>query len=183
MTVPAQRLAFEIPAEDLQVPRARTLVRAHLNRWGCSADSDTGAAALLLLTELTTNAVRHAATSPIAIAITVDGAGLCIAVHDRNPSRPVFTGRAPCTDATSGRGLSIVAAVTEELGGALTMATDRDGGGKTVRVHLPWAAPALCAGVLPSDTSPLGVRQSGSACRAPLRPAPANDTREVEDRV
>lgn len=178
MTAAAQYLAFQIPADDVQVPRARRLVRAHLEQWGWPADSDIGAAVLLLFTELVTNAVRHAAPSPVDITITADGGGLGIAVHDRTPRLPAITGSAPGFDATSGRGLSIVAAVTEELGGTLTVPVDRDGGGKTVRVHLPRAAPPSPR--LPDD--------GGGPCRRPAQQVPhspeiAYQPHEAKDRV
>jgi two-component sensor histidine kinase len=68
-----------------------------------SGDVDT---VLLLVSEIVTNAVRHAAT-PFELTITVDGEQVTVAVIDHDRAHPP-TVRNPQPHDTSGRGLRIV---------------------------------------------------------------------------
>ncbi|MBW3613801.1 MAG: ATP-binding protein [Actinobacteria bacterium] len=83
--------------------------------------------ALVLANELVTNVVLHARTEfVVRMAVTEDS--IRVAVTDQN-SRLPMRANAPL-DATSGRGLSIVAAVAERWG------VDPHPGGKTVWFEL-----------------------------------------------
>ena len=64
--------------------RARVLLRRACLDWALGNAYDDAA---LVVTELVTNAVRHAGT-PCRLTITLDGDGLRIAVRDRGPLRP-----------------------------------------------------------------------------------------------
>ena len=94
------------------VSRARHELREELREWGLSALADT---AEVVLSELLTNAVRHART-PVGRHIetryqmTTDG--LRIEVHDANLTFPTMPPKAPSEDEESGRGLGLVAALT-----------------------------------------------------------------------
>jgi two-component sensor histidine kinase len=68
-----------------------------------SGDVDT---VLLLVSEVVTNAVRHAAT-PFELTITVDGPQVTVAVVDHDRAHPPKV-RNPQPNDTSGRGLRIV---------------------------------------------------------------------------
>lgn len=61
---------------------------------------------LLLVSEIVTNAVRHAAT-PFELSIAVDGAQVTVAVVDHDRAHPP-TVQNPLPNDTSGRGLRIV---------------------------------------------------------------------------
>ncbi|MFG3134080.1 ATP-binding protein [Streptomyces tendae] len=91
--------------------RLRRLARACLTHWGCTELID---AAELLLTELVTNALRHANGSSIGVRIYVRGARLVIAVNDGSPAVPVLRPAGP--DDESGRGLFLVEALAESSG-------------------------------------------------------------------
>lgn len=92
--------------------------------------------ALLVLSELVTNAVRHAAeTSPTLTVIFAHGPGtLSFAVHDRHPCQPPVH-QAPTT--APGSGLALVAGTVTERGGTVAVRADEDGQGKAVWVTLP----------------------------------------------
>ncbi|MFD7286819.1 ATP-binding protein [Streptomyces sp. NPDC059863] len=115
---------------------ARLELRKALAAWGLSALGD---AAVLVLSELLTNAVRHACASPgreietryIQVRRPMP-CGLRIEVHDASPTRP--TRRAEDVDACDGRGLLIVDALADEWGVA-----DRVGVGKMVWAR--WRSP------------------------------------------
>lgn len=118
--------------ESLQLapqPRApsasRRFVREALARWELSELTDT---AVLLTSELVTNAVVHAQTE-VAITIRLeDRESVSIAVTDGSSIQPRLT--APAHDATTGRGLAIL----DQL--AASWEVVRQGAGKTVRFRL-----------------------------------------------
>ncbi|MGI5455011.1 ATP-binding protein [Streptomyces sp. CA-249302] len=99
------------------IPEARHGAQLVLVSWDVPDDlSDTVA---LILTELATNAVRHAhAHRPgrtFTVALAHDGRKTIeVEVYDGSPRHPVLNGYDP--DATSGRGLLLVDALCEEWG-------------------------------------------------------------------
>lgn len=87
--------------------------------------------ALLVTSELVTNAVRHGRPKIVLSVRAVPG-GLRIAVGDEGERVPTRTPSAPDTTAPTGRGLVIVAATARDWG----VARHRDGPGKTVWAEL-----------------------------------------------
>ena len=90
-----------------------------MQEWGVEPDG-----AVLLTSELVTNAVRHARTE-VVVTLCDAGVGVRIEVTDDAPGTPVL-GR-PDVDATSGRGLSLVNHVADSWG-----VVRHPGDGKTV---------------------------------------------------
>ncbi|MFJ1894629.1 MULTISPECIES: ATP-binding protein [unclassified Streptomyces] len=108
-----------------QVGRARAELRTALAGWALVPVTDT---ALLVLSELLTNAGRHARVSPgreIETRFVRLPDGVRIEVHDASSVRPV--GREPALEADDGRGLFLVDALADRWGIA-----DRNGPGKAV---------------------------------------------------
>ncbi|PQM24767.1 ATP-binding protein [Streptomyces xinghaiensis] len=109
---------------------ARLELRKALAGWGLAALEES---ATLVLSELLTNAGRHARVSPgrqiETRYVPALPSGLRIEVHDASPVRP--EPRAPDPDACGGRGLLLVAALADSWG-----IGDRDGPGKVVWAHL-----------------------------------------------
>jgi serine/threonine-protein kinase RsbW len=105
---------------------ARQHLRGVLDRWGLEKLSD---AAELVVSELFTNALLHAADSDRLIEVryqpTAEG-GLGIEVHDADDRRPVMRGATAQEE--SGRGLFLVEALTDGRWGALPRAP-REGAG------------------------------------------------------
>ncbi|MFF0445527.1 ATP-binding protein [Streptomyces sp. NPDC004609] len=111
------------------VGRARAQLRKALAGWGLTAIEDS---ALLVLSELLTNAVCHAFTAPereIETRCTRSPEGLRIEVRDAGEGRPVPS--APAPEATGGRGLWLVDALADRWG-----VTEREGPGKVVWAEL-----------------------------------------------
>lgn len=127
---------FAAPALDSSVPRLRHAVRALLCDRAVPVDDDTRHGLLLILSELVTNAVKHAAVlSPeVAVEIAVGAEWVRVAVEDQHPYRP----KALETDhaRTGGRGLLLVKTITDEAGGSCDIA-QTPGGGKVIWVALP----------------------------------------------
>jgi anti-sigma regulatory factor (Ser/Thr protein kinase) len=68
-------------------------------------DREVTETALLLVSELATNAIRHGAP-PVRLSLRLDADRLRVEVTDSSPTLPSVGGSAP--DATGGRGLHIV---------------------------------------------------------------------------
>lgn len=71
--------------------------------------------ALLLVSELVTNAVRHG-RGDVELSVRVGADRLRIAVSDRGPEMPIVPDGRPSIDRPSGRGLLIVAATATDWG-------------------------------------------------------------------
>ncbi|ANW17238.1 ATP-binding protein [Streptomyces clavuligerus] len=127
---------FTVPTIEVSVPRARAAVRGVLRGEGLPLQEDIEAGVLLIVSELVTNAVRHAAVvSPEAtVEVAVRGGWIRISVEDRHPYRP----RAVETDGgqTGGRGLLLVREITLEAGGRCDVERTANGG-KAVWAELP----------------------------------------------
>jgi hypothetical protein len=121
---------------DASVPRVRREIHELLLRQRLSADGGLLQDILLIVSELVTNAVQHAALlSPqIAVEVHIDAERVRIAVEDGHPFRPKPLTADHCQ--TSGRGLLLVQAITEEAGGACDVEHTASGG-KAVWATLP----------------------------------------------
>ncbi|WP_225849483.1 ATP-binding protein [Streptomyces sp. HPF1205] len=140
---------FTAPALDVSVPQVRGGVRALLAEQRVPMDEDLFHGLLLIVSELVTNAVKHAAVlSPqIAVEIAVGAEWIRVAVEDNHPYRP----KALEADhaRTGGRGLLLVKTITDEAGGGCDV-TQTPTGGKVI-----WAALPLRAGVPGAGPGPV----------------------------
>ncbi|MFF5001350.1 ATP-binding protein [Streptomyces phaeochromogenes] len=111
--------------------RARTLLREQATSW--KLPNDVTETAVLLLSELMTNAYRHAKVSPgreIWARCALDDDRVRVWVTDANDT--LLAPRNASPDDESGRGLALVATLADNWG-----ATPREGGiGKTVWFEL-----------------------------------------------
>jgi two-component sensor histidine kinase len=127
---------FTAPAVDASVPQARHAVRDLLRRQAVPASPDVVQGLLLIVSELVTNAVRHAALlSPrLAVEVAVEAGWVRVAVEDNHPYRPKAL---EADDArTGGRGLLLVREITREAGGVCDV-QHTAGGGKIIWAALP----------------------------------------------
>ncbi|WNI21107.1 ATP-binding protein [Streptomyces sp. ITFR-16] len=141
-SVPARPVSYEgvwrftAPATDVSVPQARHAVRDLLERQGVPLDEDIAQGLLLIVSELVTNAVKHAALlSPeLAVEVAVEADWIRVSVEDNHPYRPT----ALETDyaQTGGRGLLLVREITREAGGTCDV-EHTAGGGKVIWAALP----------------------------------------------
>ncbi|MGW2182728.1 ATP-binding protein [Streptomyces sp. NPDC001732] len=141
-SVPARPVPYEgvwrftAPAVDVSVPQARRAVRDLLNRQGVPVDHDIAEGLLLIVSELVTNAVKHAALlSPeLAVEVAVGEEWVRVSVEDNHPYRP--TALETDHGQTGGRGLLLVREITREAGGACDV-EHTAGGGKIIWAALP----------------------------------------------
>ncbi|WP_079132571.1 ATP-binding protein [Streptomyces nanshensis] len=124
------RCAFVVPTEPGSVRLARQTAAARLTESGVPAGSVLADAALLVLSELVTNAVRHTAdvSSSTRVAMTAEADRLSIAVGDRD-RRTVDPAGAPATG-----GLGTVRELAAAFGGGVRVEPAMRGRGKTVVV-------------------------------------------------
>ncbi len=99
------------------VAAARRFVQETLISWGLSFADDRVADAVLLASELVTNAIVHAGT-PVQLTCRLDGATVEVSVLDRHPARviPDPPSAAADVDRPSGRGLLLPVALSSSWG-------------------------------------------------------------------
>ena len=96
---------------------ARSQVRVAIREWKAPVDHDI---AILLASDLITNAIMHGAGATITVAIRCSRGHLRIDVYDKARSLPLGMDEPADTDA--GRGLVLVAALSTEWGSFRTPA-------------------------------------------------------------
>jgi len=114
---------------------ARRQVLATIYAWDLPVDLDV---AVLLTSELVTNAIRHEAGETITLTITCICGQLRVDVHDTSCTMPVIMD-APA-DAEAGRGLMLVASLSTDWG------VHRTRSGKAVYFTLEFDLPDLDGG-------------------------------------
>lgn len=134
---------FTAPAADASVPQARHAVRDLLLRQGVPVADDVVQGLLLIVSELVTNAVKHAALlSPmLAVEVAVGAEWVRVSVEDNHPYRP--TALENDYGRTGGRGLLLVREITREAGGACEV-EHTSTGGKVIWAALPLKPAQTC---------------------------------------
>ncbi|WP_326719887.1 ATP-binding protein [Streptomyces sp. NBC_00243] len=130
------RHVLTLPSEPSAVRISRQTAEQALTEWGISLRHPAVDPALLILGELVTNSVRHAAElSPQVTVIYAAGTDcLAFAVHDRHPYQPPLYG---AVTGTGAGGLGTVMELTLGLGGTAVVRADADGRGKSIWITLP----------------------------------------------
>ncbi|MFD8716890.1 ATP-binding protein [Streptomyces sp. NPDC059629] len=120
----ARRVDFALPAAGASVAEARRRVRHHLLTW--HLDEDSRDTAVLVVSELFTNAVLHSNGQAVTCVLAVAEGQLFVQVEDDSTGPPIPNPRhAPAHD-EGGRGLMLVDAVSRRWG--VSRSEDRGGG-------------------------------------------------------
>ncbi|WP_149549286.1 ATP-binding protein [Streptomyces marokkonensis] len=129
------RHVLTLPTEPGAVRLARETAEQALAEWGIGAHHPAVGPALLILSELVTNSVRHASEVSPQTTVIYAASPECLvfAVHDRHPRRPRLYG----ADGAGPGGLATVVELTRGLGGTAVVRGDADGRGKSVWITLP----------------------------------------------
>ncbi|MEU9336070.1 ATP-binding protein [Streptomyces sp. NPDC048290] len=138
---PSRHCAVELQALPARIGQVRRIVSAQLRYWHLDPLIDR---ASLGVTELLSNVHRHAQpdkTCTVEIELLLDR--LTVSVHDHDPRLPELAEADPL--ATCGRGLAMVAAVSETWG-----ATPDGDRGKVVWFTLPTPARAVAKPARPA---------------------------------
>jgi anti-sigma regulatory factor (Ser/Thr protein kinase) len=117
--------SMEFPADRTAPSRARRFVSDTLRGWDIPRDKI--ADAVLLVSELVTNALLHARSAP-SVELTHDGGRVRVDVVDESPTIP--RRRRYASDAVTGRGIALVETLASRWG------SEREGSGKRVWFEL-----------------------------------------------
>ncbi|WP_405578300.1 ATP-binding protein [Streptomyces sp. NBC_01092] len=130
------RHVLTLPNEPSAVRLARETAEQAWVEWGIGLRHPTVDPALLILSELATNSVRHAAvTSPkVTVIYAASRDCLAFAVHDRHPYQPPLHGS---VTASGAGGLGTVMELVLGIGGTAVVRADADGWGKSIWITLP----------------------------------------------
>jgi anti-sigma regulatory factor (Ser/Thr protein kinase) len=132
----------ELPAVASSAAAARAAVRSYLRGAPGEVDSQALDRALLLTSEIVTNAILHART-PLRLVVCLDNGEAEVRVYDGGQALPRRRSYQP--DAGTGRGMNLVEALADRWGVEATPA------GKCV-----WFAVAVSATARPSRTAQRG---------------------------
>lgn len=105
-------LRATLSAEPEQVAEARRLVAGYLRESG----EPDGEVAVLLVSELVTNAILHGRAPLELRAQSAPGSGLRVEVADHDPSRPPLLNTAENLTEPGGRGLQLVDSLADRWG-------------------------------------------------------------------
>jgi anti-sigma regulatory factor (Ser/Thr protein kinase) len=100
-----------LPANVSSVPTARHFVESILSGWGFQ---ELGWTATLIVSELAANAALHARGEQFRVEVSTGSGGVRLEIHDtslRLPQRRSYS-----NEATTGRGLKLVAELAQEWG-------------------------------------------------------------------
>jgi serine phosphatase RsbU (regulator of sigma subunit)/anti-sigma regulatory factor (Ser/Thr protein kinase) len=97
------------------VAAARRFIRETLESWQLPCRDDLVSDAVLLTSELVTNAIVHAGTA-VEVACGLHGADVEVSVLDRHPARTIPDPQTGSADRTSGRGLLLPGALSSSWG-------------------------------------------------------------------
>ena len=124
-------VTYRVRRHPSEISRSRERARKALTDWGLAGHTDP---AELIVSELTTNALRHGA-GPITVRLSYTQEGdLWLEVHDHGPDRPVV--QKTTADDEQGRGLALLDALTDLHSGIRGMADDPSSPGKSIYVAL-----------------------------------------------
>jgi anti-sigma regulatory factor (Ser/Thr protein kinase) len=124
------RAALSLSAAPASVHTARQAVRQQCDAWG--ADAAAGDAAVLLTSELVTNAVLHART-PMTVKVSRGQGTIRVEVRDAHPALP--EPRRYNVDTATGRGLRLLEALASSWG--VRKVPDDEQPGKIVWFEMP----------------------------------------------
>lgn len=143
MSSTVMRHDFQVISEAEYVPLARRETAKVLAYWGMS--EEVVGTACLIISELVTNVVRHAAvlspTATVTLAVEEQAAlvlvlVLVLVVTDAHPLKPKPL---PAAHDLGGRGLFLVDALVREVHGRAEVIPETTTGGKRIIIRLPLA--------------------------------------------
>jgi anti-sigma regulatory factor (Ser/Thr protein kinase) len=124
-------VTYRLSRHPSEISRARERARKALTDWGLATHTDL---AELIVSELTTNALRHGA-EPITVRLAYTQEGdLWLEVHDHGPGRPIA--QETTAEDEQGRGLALVDALMDLHSGIRGMADGPSIPGKSIYVAL-----------------------------------------------
>lgn len=162
---------FALPATPASVGAARRKVRELLGAWSVGDDAVDNA--LLVTSELVTNALTHTASERIVCRLRLSAGRLHVEVEDENRGGTLPYQRMPGPDEQCGRGLLLVGILSSDWG----VRDAPHGSGRIVWAELPDEHAELTDSTAPTSTPPSPV--AASALASVEIPAPADSATSV----
>ncbi|EST30638.1 ATP-binding protein [Streptomyces roseochromogenus] len=110
----AHQLTLSLPAQPASVTAARHQAVVAIQNWDEGLGTEVVHTAELVISELVGNAVRHADSGPVSLAVLLIEDVLRVEVCDASPTLPQPA--LPDAHSESGRGLFLVAALADRYG-------------------------------------------------------------------
>jgi anti-sigma regulatory factor (Ser/Thr protein kinase) len=123
---------LSLPAQATAPARARRFVSATLAAWGVDGGDD----AVLVVSELATNALLHA-RSPMTVRLVEEDRALLLSVADESPVPP--RAKSFSVESGTGRGLRLISSLASAWG------VENVTGGKVVWCRIPLGGPGRLA--------------------------------------
>ncbi|MFE0179179.1 ATP-binding protein [Streptomyces sp. NPDC059002] len=132
------RHVLTMPTTPSAVRLSREMAEQAWQEWGVRPNHPAVGPALLILGELVTNSVRHAADDSPQTTVIYAGSNkhLAFGVHDRHAHQPSLSEAVTGSGART-RGLATVMELVRDLDGTAVVRGDADGQGKTIWITLP----------------------------------------------
>lgn len=163
---PSRHCTVELQALPSRIGQVRRIISAQLRYWHLDPLIDQAA---LGVTELLTNVHRHAQpdkSCTVEIELLLER--LTVSVHDHDPRLP--TVREPSASSTSGRGLALIAAVSESWGSVRGAGPGKSSGSPFRRLpEAPRSHRTRCTGPPPTGRSSWTPSYTWRAARRPPR--------------
>ncbi|MGW1328093.1 ATP-binding protein [Streptomyces antibioticus] len=141
MSSTVMRHDFQVISEAEYVPLARRETAKVLAYWGMS--EEVVGTACLIISELVTNVVRHAAvlspTATVTLAVEEQAALVLVLVLVVTDAHPLKPKPLPAAHDLGGRGLFLVDALVREVHGRAEVIPETTTGGKRIIIRLPLA--------------------------------------------
>lgn len=160
---------FALPATPASVGAARRKMRELLGAWSVGDDAVDNA--LLVTSELVTNALTHTASERIVCRLRLSAGRLHVEVEDENRGGTLPSQRMPGPDEQCGRGLLLVGILSSDWG----VRDAPHGSGRIVWAELPDEHAELTDSTAPTSTPTSPVAASASV----EIPAPADSATSV----
>jgi anti-sigma regulatory factor (Ser/Thr protein kinase) len=138
---------FGLPAVPVSVAAARRNVRELLSEWGISRETCDNA--VLVTSELVTNALTHTESDLIVCRLRTAGDLIHLEVEDQNRSRTLPARRQPKPDDQGGRGLLLVGMLSSDWG----VRDAPQGTGRIVWAELPTDATEAVVAVVATEAA------------------------------
>ncbi len=110
----AHQLTLSVPTAPTAVTAVRHQAMNAITGWEAELDDELMHTVELLISELVTNAVRHAGPGQISMTVRLVEAVLRVEVCDSSPALPQLSFPDECSE--NGRGLFLVAALADRYG-------------------------------------------------------------------
>ncbi|WP_019075693.1 ATP-binding protein [Streptomyces hokutonensis] len=110
----AHQLTLSVPTTPTAVTTVRHQAMNAITGWEAELDDELMHTVELLISELVTNAVRHAGPGQISMTVRLVEAVLRVEVSDSSPALPQLGFPDECSE--NGRGLFLVAALADRYG-------------------------------------------------------------------